>query len=167
MQQCSMQVVSQGFKEPQQEIDDRRRRIEPGYCGSHPDQRTAGVSADGRGRRRARPQAEEQGNVSALAAGHQELQQDIDSTGQRIEPTGADAEQAAEVEQTWQRSRLQEQMRRGYRETQRSTQHSGSTRRQQMASQVTVAQHTAAPGYYGPQPGQVAAGLTADDSRQE
>ena len=162
-----LQVVSEGFKELQQEIDDRRRRIEPGYCGSHPEQRTAGVSADGRGRRRARPQAEEQGNVSALDAGHQELQQDGDSTGQRMEQIGADAEQAAEAEQMWLQSRMQEQMRRGYRETQRSTQHSGSTRQQQMASQVTVAQHPAAPGYYGPQPGQMAAGLTADGSRQE
>ena len=162
-----LQVVSEGFKELQQEIDDRRRRIEPGYCGSHPDQRTAGVSADGRERRRARPQAEEQGNVSALAAGHQELQQDVDSTGQRIEPIGADAEQAAEAEQMWLQSRMQEQMQRGYRETQRSTQHSGSTRQQQMASQVTVAKHPTAPGYYGPQPGQMAAGLTADGSRQE
>ena len=41
------------------------------------------------------------------------------------------------------------------------------SRGQQMASQVTVAQHTAAPGYCGPQPGQRAAGLTTGGSRQK
>jgi hypothetical protein len=106
-----LEVVIEGFKELQQQIDDRRRRIEQGHCGPHPEQRTAGVSADGRGRRRARPQAEEQGNVSALDAGQQ-----------------------------------------------------------QMASQVPVAQHVSTQqhqdNYYGPQPGQMAAGLTADGSRQ-
>ena len=41
------------------------------------------------------------------------------------------------------------------------------SRGQQMASQVTVAQHTAAAGYYGPQPGQRAAGLAAGGGRQK
>ena len=83
-----------------------------------------------------------------------------------MEPIGAGAEQAAEAEQMWLQSRMHEQMRGGYREAQRSTQHSGSTRQQQMASQVAVAQHpAAAPGYYGPQPGQMAAGLRVTAAR--
>ena len=49
-------------------------------------------------------QTEDVRNAAAFQEVHQvfqELQQDIDSTRQRIEPTGADAEQAAEVEQMY------------------------------------------------------------------
>jgi hypothetical protein len=60
---------------------------------------------------------------------------------------GADAEQAAEVEQM-------------HREIMRNTQGIGSGRQQQMA----VAQQT---GYYGPQPGQSAARVTAGGSRRQ
>jgi hypothetical protein len=56
--EAMLQVVSQGFKELQQEIDDRRQRIEPEYYGPQPGQRTAGVSAGGRRRQRAPPQAD-------------------------------------------------------------------------------------------------------------
>ena len=65
------------------------------------------------------------------------------------EPAGADAEQAAEVEQM-------------YREIQQNTQDSGSGRRQQMASQAAATQ-----GYYGPQQGQRAARPTAGASRRQ
>ena len=83
-----------------------------------------------------------------------------------------------------------------YREIQQITQHSGSGRRrmmppaaensrqqatpqattaatatvgrgQQMASQATATQPAPAPVYYGPQPGQRAAGITAGDSRRQ
>ena len=96
-------------------------------------------------------------NAATLQEVHQvfqELQQNIDSRRQRIEPAGANAEQAAEVEQM-------------YLEIQRNTQHSGSGRRQAMAPQVTVIQRAAAPGYYGPQPGQRTARLTAGGSRRQ
>ena len=98
-------------------------------------------------------QTEDVRNAAAFQEVHQvfqELQQDIDSKRQRIEPTGADAEQAAEVEQM-------------YLEIQRITQHSGSSRQQAMASQVAVTQRAAAPGYYGPQPGQRTARHTCSE----
>ena len=62
-------------------------------------------------------------------------------------PAGADAEQAAEVEQM-------------YREIQQNTQGSGSGRQQQMS----VTQQA---GYYGPQPGQSAARATAGGNRKQ